>query len=39
LNGIKGVDLNFEKAGYKALENIAQKVKEEVIPELLGNIQ
>ncbi len=39
LNGIKGVDLNFEKAGYKALENIAQKVKEEVISELLGNIQ
>ena len=35
LNHIKGIDLNFEKAGYKALENIAQKVNEEIIPELL----
>jgi hypothetical protein len=39
LNRIKGVDLNFEKAGYKALENIAQKVKENVIQELLENVQ
>lgn len=39
LNHIKGIDLSFEKAGYKALENIAQQVNEEIIPDMLGNIQ
>ncbi|MEA1985995.1 MAG: LPP20 family lipoprotein [Candidatus Marinimicrobia bacterium] len=37
LNHVKGLDLNFEKAGMKALENIAKKVREEIIDEFMGD--
>ncbi|MEA3497169.1 MAG: hypothetical protein U9R42_14170, partial [Bacteroidota bacterium] len=37
LNHVKGIDLSFEKSGMKALENIAKKVREEIIDEFMGD--
>lgn len=39
IHHVKGIQLNFEKAGLKALETAAQKVVEEILPHLEENLK
>jgi len=39
LHDIKGIDLNYSKAGLKAFENAAKEVQNILVPELLRTIQ
>jgi len=38
INKIKGIDIDFEKAGLKALNNSAKKIVEEILPILKNKI-
>jgi len=35
----KGIQLNYQRAGVKALENAASKVKESILPDLIEHIR
>ena len=39
LSNVKGIQLNYEKAGLKALENAYARMAENLLPELITNIQ
>ncbi|MHB2152979.1 LPP20 family lipoprotein [Calditrichota bacterium GD2] len=39
LENVKGIDLNYEKAGFKALSNAAKAINEKLIPDFLRKIQ
>lgn len=39
LHDIKGIDLDYNKAGLKAFENAAKKVNENIAPDLIQRIQ
>ncbi|APF19466.1 hypothetical protein Calab_3759 [Caldithrix abyssi DSM 13497] len=39
LENVKGIDLNYEKAGFKALSNAAKAINEKLIPDFLKKIQ
>jgi hypothetical protein len=39
LHDIKGLDLNYDKAGLKAFENGAEQVQTELVPKLMQFIQ
>jgi hypothetical protein len=39
LQNVKGLQLNFENAGLKALENSAKALKDNIIPEILDRLQ
>jgi len=39
LHDIKGIDLNFDKAGLKAYKNAGQRVRDEIVSDLLAAIK
>jgi len=39
LEDVKGIDLNYEKAGFKALSNAAKEINQKLIPNFLQKIQ
>ncbi|NOX90696.1 MAG: hypothetical protein GXO77_16975 [Calditrichaeota bacterium] len=39
LEDVKGIDLNYEKAGFKALSNAAKTINQKLIPDFLQKIQ
>ncbi len=39
LHNIKGIDLNFDKAGRKAFTNTGKQVRNEIVSDLLATIQ
>ncbi len=39
MSNVKGIQLNYEKAGLKALENAYAKMAESLLPELITNLQ
>ncbi len=39
LEDVKGIDLNYEKAGVKALSNAAKEINQKLIPNFLQKIQ
>ncbi len=38
LEDVKGIDLNYEKAGFKALSNAAKSINQKLIPDFLQKI-
>lgn len=38
LQDVKGIQLNYQRAGVKALENAASKVKESILPDLIEHL-
>ena len=39
LSNVKGIQLNYEKAGLKALENTFEKMSESILPEFITTVQ
>ena len=39
LSNVKGIQLNYEKAGLKALENTFKKMSETILPEFITTVQ